>query len=82
MLVTREGVSSTGQLLPYVFVLPPSIAVLGTVYGEERGDQAGPSAHVELIRDQIQSLAALEVKAQLSFLAMKTRFAGRAPQKA
>lgn len=80
MLITREGRTASGQQVPYLFALPPSIAALGTVYGEERGERAGPSAHVELIRDQVQSLAALEVKAQTAFLAMKLRFgSGSAP---
>jgi ATP-dependent RNA helicase DDX1 len=74
MAVARDAPTAAGQLLPYLFSLPPAIASLGTVYGEERGERAGPSAHVELIRDQVQALAALEVQVQSSFLAMKTRF--------
>lgn len=79
MSVAREGVTATGQLLPYVFALPPAVAALGTVYGEERGERAASSAHVELIRDQVQALAALEMQTQTAFLALKTRFAARAP---
>jgi hypothetical protein len=78
MAVARDGVTASGQLLPYLFSLPPSIAALGTVYGEERGEKAGPSAHVELIRERVQVLAALEVQVQSAFLAMKTRFSARA----
>ena len=77
MSVAREGVTASGLLVPYLFALPPCISALGTVYGEERGERSGPSARVELIRDHVQSLAALEVQAQVTYLAMKTRFASR-----
>jgi hypothetical protein len=80
MAVARDSTTASGQLLPYVFSLPLSIAALGTVYGEERGERAGPSERVELIRDQVQVLAALEVQVQSAFLAMKTRFSERAPK--
>jgi len=63
-------------VLPYSFSLPPEYAE--TVYGEESGLVAGTNEHVELIRDKVTVLAALELKAQDTFLALQQRFAARA----
>lgn len=78
MGVTHGGAGPKGTPLPYAFSLPASIASLGAVYGEERDVRQGPSEHVEAIREQVHSLAALEVRAQNAFLALKMRFAAHA----
>lgn len=65
---------SSAKPLPYLFSLPPEYA--DVAYGEERGDRsAGPSAHVEAIKDKVEVLSALEVKAQDIWLSLQ-RFNG------
>jgi ATP-dependent RNA helicase DDX1 len=71
MTVAPGGLGPKGTPLPYAFALPADIAALGAVYGEERGEKQGPSEHVEAIRGQVSTLAALEVRAQNAYLALK-----------
>lgn len=61
----------------YVFSMPEGIAD-GVVYGEEKHAKQGPSEHVESIRDAVSHLAKLEVMAQSTYLALKTKYAGKA----
>jgi len=76
MGVTRGGLGPAGTPLPYAFALPPAIAALGAVYGEEKGDAgAGPSEHVQAIHSQVAALASMEVRAQNAFLALKIKWA-------
>lgn len=78
MAVAQGGLGPKGTPLPYAFALPPSIAALGAVYGEGRGEKSGPSEHVQAIRGQVSALAALEVRAQNAFLALKLLYPGPA----
>lgn len=65
--------SSSGRILPYLFSLPPEFA--GVEYGEEAGGSSGPaSAHAELIRDAVSTLAKLELRAQDAYLALRSKF--------
>ena len=70
------GIGPAGTPLPYAFALPPALAALGAIYGEEKGDgERGPSEHVQAIHSAVAQLAALEVRAQNAFLALKIRWA-------
>ena len=77
MVPLRDAAPRAGAVpLPFAFNLPASVASLGAVYGQERGGVSEASAHVESLRGQVASLAALEVRAQKAFLALQQRYAG------
>jgi ATP-dependent RNA helicase DDX1 len=78
MTSKADCVGPTGEKLSYLFELPAGMGS-GIVYGEERGDKSSTSEHVEAIRDQVASLANLEVQAQTAFIALKLRFACNTP---
>jgi ATP-dependent RNA helicase DDX1 len=79
------GAGAGGGAAAYSFELPPEIAELGAVYGEEKGAggaaAAGAAAttalHVAAIRTAVESLAAMEVEAQASYLSLKVRAWGK-----
>jgi ATP-dependent RNA helicase DDX1 len=75
MSVKTEAKGPNGTQLPYLFTLPAGMAD-GVTYGEERGNKGGVSEHVEAIREQVSTLAALEVRAQNSYLALKLKYNG------
>jgi len=82
MLCERDAATPAGKAVPYLFALPPAVAALGAVYGEEmegggggggRGaGDAGTALHVAAIRTAVESLASMEVVAQSAYLSMKT----------
>jgi ATP-dependent RNA helicase DDX1 len=67
------------ELLPD-YSLPPEIAELGAVYGEDAVRSDADSAvkrHVELLRPAVQDLGAMETAAQNLFLSYSLRFRSR-----
>ena len=79
MKCTRNGSVASGKVLPYLFTLPPEVASLGAVYGEEAGSSTGAAGasttlHAAQIRTAVEGLSAMEVKAQSLYLSIKERF--------
>jgi ATP-dependent RNA helicase DDX1 len=80
MLVQRGGAGAAGGAGGYTFELPPEVAALGAVYGEEQGAagagggaSAASAQHMAAIRSAVDNLAAMEVQAQASYLGLKVR---------
>ncbi len=57
------------------FQLPPSLAALGAVYGQERGETEETSAYIQQLRPVVQDLANMETAAQHNWWEMKTLLA-------
>ncbi len=57
------------------YQLPPSIAALGAVYGQERGETEETSEYIKQLRPVVQDLAKMETAAQHNWWKIKTLLA-------